>query len=92
MINEILIYEDEIFNCLCVFFFKASSTNNGKPLYTTELQVLCRICGDRASGYHYGVHSCEGCKVKYLKYLPGARKLFDKENLNKGKAFFINFG
>ncbi|XP_050437464.1 nuclear hormone receptor E75 isoform X2 [Adelges cooleyi] len=24
--------------------------------------VLCRVCGDRASGFHYGVHSCEGCK------------------------------
>lgn len=25
--------------------------------------VPCKVCGDRASGFHYGVTSCEGCKV-----------------------------
>ncbi|KAL0962798.1 hypothetical protein UPYG_G00345610 [Umbra pygmaea] len=26
------------------------------------LNLECRVCADRASGFHYGVHACEGCK------------------------------
>ncbi|CDQ83536.1 unnamed protein product [Oncorhynchus mykiss] len=29
---------------------------------STSLNLECRVCADRASGYHYGVHACEGCK------------------------------
>lgn len=28
-----------------------------------ETMLICQVCGDQASGYHYGVPSCEGCKV-----------------------------
>ncbi|KAL5005631.1 hypothetical protein ScPMuIL_016789 [Solemya velum] len=46
-----------------------SSKLSCKPQYTAELEVLCRICGDRASGFHYGVHSCEGCKGFFRRTL-----------------------
>lgn len=29
--------------------------------------VLCQVCGDKSSGFHYGVHACEGCKVSFNK-------------------------
>lgn len=24
----------------------------------------CRICGEKASGFHYGANTCEACKVR----------------------------
>ena len=32
---------------------------------------LCKVCGDEASGFHYGVDSCEGCKVSNFKFALG---------------------
>ena len=31
--------------------------------------LACRVCGDEASGFHYGVDSCEGCKVRLSVHL-----------------------
>lgn len=42
----------------------AADSNSTTPT-TTKTFVPCKVCGDKASGYHYGVTSCEGCKVSF---------------------------
>ena len=27
----------------------------------------CKVCDDEATGIHYGIKTCEGCKVYYCK-------------------------
>ncbi|XP_051546422.1 peroxisome proliferator-activated receptor alpha-like [Myxocyprinus asiaticus] len=40
--------------------FAASTGQDGNS--SSSLTLECRVCADRASGFHYGVHACEGCK------------------------------
>uniref|UniRef100_T1KI63 Nuclear receptor domain-containing protein n=1 Tax=Tetranychus urticae TaxID=32264 RepID=T1KI63_TETUR len=41
--------------------FEAADSNSGNT--PSKSFVVCKVCGDKASRYHYEVTSCEGYKV-----------------------------
>ncbi|XP_008314094.1 peroxisome proliferator-activated receptor alpha a [Cynoglossus semilaevis] len=40
----------------------SSAVCGAAPEPEEGLNLECRVCSDKASGFHYGVHACEGCK------------------------------
>lgn len=39
-----------------------------QPTSSTPFLPPCRVCGEKASGFHYGVNTCEACKVRLVYF------------------------
>lgn len=53
-------------NCVCAYISLVVSVSQFKMVnysYDEDLEELCPVCGDKVSGYHYGLLTCESCKV-----------------------------
>ncbi|XP_058881163.1 estrogen receptor isoform X2 [Acipenser ruthenus] len=46
------------------------SPSSGPSKLSKEMR-FCAVCSDYASGYHYGVWSCEGCKAFFKRSIQG---------------------
>uniref|UniRef100_A0A8C6HDT3 Androgen receptor n=1 Tax=Mus spicilegus TaxID=10103 RepID=A0A8C6HDT3_MUSSI len=61
--------------CLCVCLFSLDSTRDHVlPIdYYFPPQKTCLICGDEASGCHYGALTCGSCKVFFKRAAEGKK-------------------
>jgi len=61
----------------------AGSPGNYPPNHPlANSKHLCSICGDKASGKHYGVYSCEGCKGFFKRTVRKELSYACRENKN----------
>ncbi|XP_075159931.1 ecdysone-induced protein 78C isoform X2 [Haematobia irritans] len=64
--------------------FAINDTNSNSAV--AKSFVPCKVCGDKASGYHYGVTSCEGCKGFFRRSI---QKQIEYRCLRDGKCLVI---
>ncbi|CRL02950.1 CLUMA_CG015868, isoform A, partial [Clunio marinus] len=64
----------------------AADSNSSSSSTGPKTFVACKVCGDKASGYHYGVTSCEGCKGFFRRSI---QKQIEYRCLRDGKCLVI---
>ena len=43
-------------------------------IYYLDNKICCNVCGHKSSGYHYGSHTCEACKLFFRRTEKQIRK------------------
>ncbi|KAJ8737277.1 hypothetical protein PYW07_000548 [Mythimna separata] len=62
------------------------TVDSANPGAVQKTATPCKVCGDKASGYHYGVTSCEGCKGFFRRSI---QKQIEYRCLRDGKCLVI---
>jgi len=52
---------------------QSSTSSSSDDLKLSVLNDCCPVCGDRVSGYHYGLQTCESCKGTFTSNLINAK-------------------
>ncbi|KAJ8298669.1 hypothetical protein KUTeg_022729 [Tegillarca granosa] len=71
---------------------RSGKSGNKSSSQVNELLPPCRVCGDKASGFHYGVNSCEACKGFFRRSLVKIEKNKDGYKCNGTGNCDIVFG
>lgn len=74
-----------LFNC-----FHSSSSLRSVSTGSSRPSKVCLVCGDEASGCHYGVVTCGSCKVFFKRAVEG-KKIQNKKYWHKRQNLFFVF-
>ena len=78
--TEIIVHSENLVETICLP--SSQSDLSGERPGVPSGILACEVCGDKGSGYHYSVFSCEGCKGFFKRSVQRNLVYSCKENQN----------